>query len=206
MNKHLKLFANHSAYSQAESNLDKPNVALCQQEGDIHFNPYDPFNGHEYVDLGLPSGTLWATMNVGASSETDYKTYDSTDIPYAGTEDPLTTSIDTAVQEWGGNWHMPTQTQIQELTANTTYQWVTNYQDSGINGGLFTSQNGNNVFFPACGYWSNGNESNVGNSGRYWSSSPNDSATAYLLYFLNGYKTVYNSARYNGFCVRPVAN
>lgn len=23
-------------------------------------------NGHEYVDLGLPSGTLWATCNVGA--------------------------------------------------------------------------------------------------------------------------------------------
>lgn len=39
MNKHLKLFANHSAYSQAESNLDKPNVAVCQQEGDIHYNP-----------------------------------------------------------------------------------------------------------------------------------------------------------------------
>lgn len=40
MNKHLKLFANHSAYSQAESNLDKPNVVVCQQEGDVHFNPY----------------------------------------------------------------------------------------------------------------------------------------------------------------------
>lgn len=25
-------------------------------------------NGHEYIDLGLPSGTLWATMNVGADS------------------------------------------------------------------------------------------------------------------------------------------
>ena len=32
-------------------------------------------NGFEYVDLGLPSGTLWATMNVGASSETDYGLY-----------------------------------------------------------------------------------------------------------------------------------
>ena len=28
-------------------------------------------NGHEYVDLGLTSGTLWATMNVGASSPGD---------------------------------------------------------------------------------------------------------------------------------------
>lgn len=32
-------------------------------------------NGHEYVDLGLPSGTLWATMNVGATSPEDYGDY-----------------------------------------------------------------------------------------------------------------------------------
>jgi hypothetical protein len=30
---------------------------------------------HEYVDLGLPSGTLWATMNVGATSPEDYGDY-----------------------------------------------------------------------------------------------------------------------------------
>jgi len=27
------------------------------------------------VDLGLPSGTKWATMNVGASTITDYGNY-----------------------------------------------------------------------------------------------------------------------------------
>lgn len=32
-------------------------------------------NGHEYVDLGLPSGTLWATCNVGADSPEDYGDY-----------------------------------------------------------------------------------------------------------------------------------
>ena len=32
-------------------------------------------DGHGYVDLGLPSGTLWATMNVGAESETEYGDY-----------------------------------------------------------------------------------------------------------------------------------
>jgi hypothetical protein len=41
MNKHLKLFANHSAYSQAESNLDKPNVSLCVQEDEVHYNPIE---------------------------------------------------------------------------------------------------------------------------------------------------------------------
>ena len=31
-----------------------------------------PAIDHEYVDLGLPSGTLWATCNVGASSPEEY--------------------------------------------------------------------------------------------------------------------------------------
>ena len=30
---------------------------------------------HEYVDLGLPSGTLWATTNIGADSPEDYGDY-----------------------------------------------------------------------------------------------------------------------------------
>ena len=30
---------------------------------------------HTYVDLGLPSGTLWATMNIGANSPADYGYY-----------------------------------------------------------------------------------------------------------------------------------
>lgn len=32
-------------------------------------------NGHEYVDLGLPSGMLWATCNVGASKPEDFGDY-----------------------------------------------------------------------------------------------------------------------------------
>lgn len=36
-------------------------AAGCQKD-----EPEDIFNGHEYVDLGLPSGTLWATCNIGA--------------------------------------------------------------------------------------------------------------------------------------------
>ena len=32
-------------------------------------------NGHPYVDLGLPSGTLWATMNVGAKKPTESGLY-----------------------------------------------------------------------------------------------------------------------------------
>ena len=32
-------------------------------------------NGHEYVDLGLPSGLLWATCNVGATKPEEYGDY-----------------------------------------------------------------------------------------------------------------------------------
>lgn len=36
---------------------------------------YDKTNGHEYVDLGLPSGTLWATCNIGADTPEEYGDY-----------------------------------------------------------------------------------------------------------------------------------
>lgn len=39
MNKHLKLFANHTAYEAVKNNIDKPNVVMCQQENEVHFNP-----------------------------------------------------------------------------------------------------------------------------------------------------------------------
>ena len=33
------------------------------------------YNDHDYVDLGLPSGLLWATCNVGADNSEDYGGY-----------------------------------------------------------------------------------------------------------------------------------
>lgn len=38
-------------------------------------NNQDPVQGHEYVDLGLSSGTLWATCNIGADIPQDYGDY-----------------------------------------------------------------------------------------------------------------------------------
>ena len=37
--------------------------------------PVTPPDDHEYVDLGLPSGTLWATTNVGATRPEEYGDY-----------------------------------------------------------------------------------------------------------------------------------
>ena len=44
----------------------------CKKEKSVDVIVND---GHEYVDLGLPSGTLWATCNVGASSPEDVGDY-----------------------------------------------------------------------------------------------------------------------------------
>lgn len=217
MSEYLKLFETHNEYETYIGGQDVilPNVSYCEDNNEVHYNPYvDPYNGHAYVDLGLPSGTLWATMNVGASSETDYgnyymygmgsKTYDSTDTPYAGTEDPLAASADTASIVWGGSWHMPTRAQMQELTANTTYEWVTDYKGSGINGGTFTATNGAVLFIPAAGFWGYGSQNGVGNYGYYWGSSPSGSNDAYRLYFDIGAKFVGYDGRKSGHSVRPV--
>ena len=40
----------------------------------MYYN-YSPFNGYDYVDLGLPSGTLWATCNIGASKPSEAGLY-----------------------------------------------------------------------------------------------------------------------------------
>ena len=69
MGKFLKKFASHSDYTAAESGLILPNVSLCVQQNEVHYNPYvDPYGGHDYVEIG---GKKWATMNVGANSITD---------------------------------------------------------------------------------------------------------------------------------------
>lgn len=37
--------------------------------------PDPDYGGHDYVDLGLPSGTLWATCNIGANAPEEYGCY-----------------------------------------------------------------------------------------------------------------------------------
>lgn len=52
---------------------DNQEQKISQQEKKKALTGYT--NGHAWVDLGLPSGTLWATMNVGATSPEDYGDY-----------------------------------------------------------------------------------------------------------------------------------
>ena len=60
---------------------------------------------------------------------------------------------DAAAQIMGGDWRMPTWSECQELINNTTNVWVTNYNDTGVNGRKFTSKTDESkyIFIPASG-------------------------------------------------------
>ena len=121
-------------------------------------------NGHQYVDLGLPSGILWATSNVGADSMTDcgdYFAWGETSPKSSYTkENSLTygkilsdisgdSRYDAARANWGGHWRIPTKAEFQELRNHCVWTWTS--QD-GQDGYLVTSaKNGNSIFLPAGG-------------------------------------------------------
>ena len=77
-------------------------------------------NGHDWVDLGLLSGTKWSTCNMGASTPTDYGSYYawgeintkakyiSSNYSYTNNPTTLPSSADAATANWGSRWRMPT--------------------------------------------------------------------------------------------------
>ncbi len=175
-------------------------------------------NGHEYVDLGLPSGLKWATCNVGANKPEEYGNY------YAWgeikTKDTYTHKnsqtlyktmkdisgnheYDAATANWGGSWRMPTISELQELNDKCT--WVRMSQN-GKNGYKVTGPNGSSIFLPAAGIRCGSSLYDAGSYGYYWSSTPyeSDSFSAYLLYFDSSYLSSYDDGRDYGLSVRPV--
>ena len=74
--KHIDIFSSVSEYETAKSGgtLITPNVSFINESGGVICLPEldDPYNGHEYVEIG---GLKWATMNIGASQPSDYGLY-----------------------------------------------------------------------------------------------------------------------------------
>ena len=198
-------------------------------------------NVYEYVDLGLPSGTLWATMNVGASKPSDAGQYfqwgdtqgytasqvgtgegqkkfalDWRDCKWYDTDKKIFTKYttfgaaleledDAAHVNMGGDWHMPTPTQVKELINYTTSTWTT--QD-GVNGRLFTStkDTSKSIFIPAAGFAYDGAVQNSGTGADVWSSMLYTDSVVYgqNLYFYSDHAGLSGNYRYCGFSVRGV--
>lgn len=137
----------------------------------------------EYVDLGLPSGTLWATCNVGAQNPWEFGNYfawgetktKKVFLWSSYTKDPnnMPTSIagtdmDAATATLGQNFATPTNTQKNELLELCDWKWTTMHN---VKGSLVTGPNGNTIFIPAGGTYFDswdGELKQVGETCFYW--------------------------------------
>lgn len=191
-------------------------------------------NGHEYVDLGLPSGTLWATCNVGAINPEDYGDYfawgettptDGINYKYEildedlhryfltkyHSEDNLKTlepSDDAATTNWGVGWRTPTQEEFSELALECKWEHA---ECNGVGGSLVTGPNGNSIFLPKAGiYNGRATTEKPGEAGDYWSCSlySKNTREASSLRFCGCNRNANYSThmRSCGLTIRPVAH
>lgn len=87
-----KNFTARSAYNIAVDNFPSGTNASGEDVSWEETATTGVENGHEWVDLGLPSGLKWATCNVGASKPEksgDYYAWGETE-PYYSNQNPLT--------------------------------------------------------------------------------------------------------------------
>lgn len=177
-----------------------------------------PMGEHEWVDLGLPSGTLWATCNVGAETPEDsgyliawgetepketyswdtYRYYEGGVVTKYNASDGLTElepEDDAATANWGSDWKTPTKEQFDELISNTTNQRIT------VNGQsvcCFTSKvegyTDQFIILPFC-------PTSDGGTGDYWVSThysekyPYHLSAWFVSWYTDDYRCIGNSVR-----------
>lgn len=141
------------------------------------------------VDLGL--SVKWASWNIGSQKSNDYGSYvgwgDPTGkvtsiyaIDYASgvTSDANIsgTEYDIATDKWGKGWQTPTVAQFKELQENCTWTSTT---VQGVSGYRITGKNGNSIFLPSPGFYSETDKITVGqgNNTYYWTSEHNSTTT-----------------------------
>jgi len=225
------------SWSNTRMNYIKPDAFAQMWEQAEHvlvIEPEVPDTQHDYVDLGLPSGTLWATCNVGATCPEDYGDY------FAWGETEPKDNYDWSTYKWCNgssttitkycvysNYGTVDGKRELELEDDAAYvNWgsvwrlpskeqIHELRDrgswtwttrNGVEGQLVTGPNGNTLFFPATGYrWKNSLDE-VGSLGRYWSRTLATyfSTEAVSLFFDGGYWNFWEYERRYGFTVRAV--
>ena len=191
-------------------------------------------NGHEWVDLGLPSGLKWATCNVGASQPEEYGDYlawgevepkeyyywDSykwcngshdtqtkycTDSYYGIVDNKTTLELSDDAANYNWGGSWRMPTKEEQDELRNNCSWEWITQN-GVNGYTVTGPNGNSIFLPAAGCRYDSSLLSVGSYGDYWSSSldTNSPYYAYYLSFFSDYVGWGNDNRCCGRSVRPV--
>lgn len=116
----------------------------------------DPYNGYEYVDLGL--SVKWATMNIGATSPVEFGNYfawgeivsknsynwssyqfynkENSFSKYSGLDNlgVLELKDDAANIKWKGNWRIPTVQEVCELMDGCYWEFTPNYKGTRVSG------------------------------------------------------------------------
>lgn len=176
--KYLKVFdtkAQQDEFRHGE-NYIQPHVSCIVDGTSVKYN-WLFNNGYDYVDLGLPSGTLWATCNVGTNSPEELGDYyawgeitpkqEYTWNNYKfGTENNITKynetdqiynlklEDDVANVVMGGGWQIPSFHQWEELFRYTTSEGI---EINGVRCVKFISEIDSSKFIilPSGGYKNN---------------------------------------------------
>ena len=186
------------------------------------------------VDLGLPSGTLWADRNVGADAPEAYGDY------FAWGEVTPKSEYNWSTYKWcNGSYNTQTKyctnssrgivdnkttldleddaayvnmgskwrmpTTAEQRELLNNCNWTWTTQN-GVNGRKVTGKNGNSIFLPAAGLRYVSSLLSAGSQGKYWSSSLVESHPdfAYVFLFYSGDYHSDNNNRYYGHSVRAV--
>ena len=197
-------------------------------------DPVTPPDNHEWVDLGLPSGTLWATCNVGANSPEEYGDYfawgetepkDNYNWSnYKWCNGSYTTLTKYCTNNSYGTVDNKTELEVEDDAAYVNWgsSWrmptVAQQQEllenctstwttmNGVSGHLVTGPNGNTIFLPAAGYRGLESLYDAGYYGFYWSRTLDDfQYIACSLGFDSEFLDIWlDNNRKDGFPVRPV--
>ena len=176
-------------------------VFFTSCETSIEENGVGKHKGHEYVDLGLPSGLKWATCNIGAESPEEYgdyfswgevapkEYYDWSRYKYGLDADQLTKYCNSS--DYGKDGFIDDKTVLElkddAATANWGGKWRmptleeqeelrdnctwTQTLQNGVDGYKVTGPNGNSIFLPFAGFMDGGVLYLAGELGGYWGSS-----------------------------------
>lgn len=194
----------------------------------------EPAGGsRDYVDLGLPSGTLWAKCNIGATEAEEYGDYfrwgmtepQYTEIvPYfdsdysiyntSGGLTELKPEHDAAYVQWGSDWRMPSKDQFNELI-DSRYTTCTRTTYNNVYGLLIVSKVegyvGNSIFLPAGGYGYNTATSyyfsSDGDFGGYYTRTLYSDSKGYALNYMKSYQQSCSGRdRWQAMSIRPIRN
>lgn len=201
----------------------KLTIGRHQLNGEMGFE-----KGRMYVDLGLSSGTMWATMNVGEGglflepyyawgTLSEYNTYSKIRYDHLNSKETLTDGMrlnlthDIARQQWGGRWRMPTLDDFTELVNECAMTWCSlGNRRRAI---LITGPNGNKLVLPVTGYYKDGEIRDDRFQAYYWTSTlyKDNLERAWAIFFgeeddekVSVFNRIDPRERFQGLSIRPV--